>query len=331
MKVIIPVAGVGTRLRPHTNTQPKALVPVAGKAIISHIVDNLIAAGLMDFIFIVSYLGDKIESYIRSRHKDIKCEFILQTPRIGSGHAIWLAKDFINDSDEIIIALGDTIFDIDAKKFLGEKHSTLGVKKVDDPRNFGVAEVNEKGFITKLAEKPPIPKSNLALVGLYKIKEAKQLMSALDENIKNNFKTHEEFQLTDGIMKLVESGISISTYTVEDWFDCGSKENLLDTNATMLSKSFSSKQKKYDFENTVVIAPVSIPDNCKIKNSIIGPNVSIGENTIITDSILRDVIIGSDSEIKNSVLHHSIIGSDATLKGLSQSLNIGDNTEIDFG
>jgi glucose-1-phosphate thymidylyltransferase len=331
MKVIIPVAGVGTRLRPHTNTQPKALVPVAGKAIISHIVDNLVAAGMKEFIFIVSFLGDKIESYIRSRYKNIRCEFILQTPRIGSGHAVWLAKDFIGDSDELVIALGDTIFDIDAKKFLGSKHSALGVKKVDDPRHFGVAEVNDDGVITKLAEKPPIPKSNLALVGLYKIKEAKQLMLALDENIKNNFKTHDEFQLTDGIMKLVSNGVIINAFTVEDWFDCGSKENLLDTNAVMLSKAEALKKKKYSFENSVVIPPVSIPDNCNIRNSIIGPNVSVGENTIITDSVLRDAIIGSDSEIKNSVLHHSIIGNDATLKGLSQSLNIGDNTEIDFG
>jgi glucose-1-phosphate thymidylyltransferase len=191
--------------------------------------------------------------------------------------------------------------------------------------------VNEKGFITKLAEKPPIPKSNLALVGLYKIKEAKKLMMSLDENIRNNKKTHEEFQITDGIMNLVDAGISITSYPVEDWFDCGSKENLLETNAIMLSKTSSSQAKKYSFENTIVIPPVSIPDNCTIKNSIIGPNVSIGENTSIKDSILRDVIIGSDSAIQNSVLHHSIIGSDATLKGLSQSLNIGDNTEIDFG
>jgi len=306
-------------------------VPVAGKAIISHIVDNLIAAGIKEFIFIVSYMGDKIESYIRSRYPELKCEFILQTPRIGSGHAVWLAKEFIDDKNEVIIALGDTIFDIDMKKFLDEKHSTLGVKKVDDPRNFGVAEVNENGFITKLAEKPPIPKSNLALVGLYKIKEAKKLMMSLDENISKNKKTHNEFQLTDGIMSLIDAGISITTYPVEDWFDCGGKENLLETNAIMLNKSSSLQTKKYSFENTIVISPVSIPDNCNIKNSIIGPNVSIGENTSIKDSILRDVIIGSDSEIKNSVLHHSIVGNDATLKGLSQSLNIGDNTEIDFG
>jgi glucose-1-phosphate thymidylyltransferase len=329
MKVIIPVAGVGTRLRPHTNTQPKALVPVAGKAIISHIIENLISAGMNDFIFIVSYMGDKIENYIRAQHPSIKYEFILQTPRVGSGHAVWLAKNNIDEKDEVIIALGDTIFDIDMKKFLGENYSTLGVKKVDDPRNFGVAEVNEKGFITKLSEKPQIPKSNLALVGLYRIKEAKQLMNSLDENIKNDKKTHGEFQLTDGIMNLIKDGVPMTTFTVEDWYDCGSKENLLETNNIMLRKM--KEQKKYSFEHSVIIPPVSIPDSCKVKNSIIGPNVSIGEKTIIRDSILRDVIIGSDSEIENSILHHSIIGSDATLKGLSQSLNIGDNTEIDFG
>lgn len=329
MKVIIPVAGVGTRLRPHTNTQPKALVPVAGKAIISHIIENLISAGMNDFIFIVSYMGDKIESYIRTHYPSVKYEFILQTPRVGSGHAVWLAKNHVDEKDEVIIALGDTIFDIDMKKFLEEKHSALGVKKVDDPRNFGVAEVNEKGFITKLAEKPQIPKSNLALVGLYKIKEAKQLMNSLDENIKNDKKTHGEFQLTDGIMNLIKDGVPMITFNVEDWYDCGSKENLLETNNIMLRKM--TEQKTYSFEHSVIIPPVSIPDSCKVKNSIIGPNVSIGEKTIIRDSILRDVIIGSDSEIENSILHHSIIGSDATLKGLSQSLNIGDNTEIDFG
>jgi len=130
-------------------------------------------------------------------------------------------------------------------------------------------------------------------------------------------------------MNLIEDGVPVTTFTVEDWYDCGSKENLLETNNIMLSKM--PEQKKYSFEHSVVIPPVSIPDNCIVKNSIIGPNVSIGEKTVIRDSILRDVIIGSDSEIENSILHHSIIGSDATLKGLSQSLNIGDNTEIDFG
>jgi len=331
MKAIIPVAGIGSRLRPHTHTQPKALVPVAGKPILAHIIDNLVEAGIVDFIFIVGYLGDKIEEYVKSNYPGISKKFILQEPREGIGHAVWLANDSITDQDDIVIALGDTVFDIDLKQVMSEKESALGVKKVDDPRSFGVAELNEQCYIKNLVEKPPIPKSNLALVGLYRIKEAKALMDALGENIKNNIRSHNEFQLTDGIMRLIHSGVHIKTFSVENWYDCGTKDSLLETNAILLRKNMENREVSYGFENTIIIPPVSIAPNCRISNSIIGPNVSIGENSIIDYSILKDGIIGSYSELRNSVLHHSVIGSDASLHGLSQSLNIGDSTEIDFG
>ncbi len=331
MKAIIPVAGIGSRLRPHTHTQPKALVPVAGKPILAHIIDNLVDSGINEFIFIVGYLGDKIEDYVKSNYPTLEKKFILQEPREGIGHAVWLAKDSIHANDEVVIALGDTVFDIDLKQILNQKESSLGVKKVDDPRSFGVAELNEEGWIKNLVEKPPIPKSNLALVGLYKIKEAKLLMEALGENIQNNIRTYNEFQLTDGILLLINKGVKMKTFSVENWYDCGTKESLLETNAVLLKKSLGRDYSKYEFENTIIIPPVSISANCKISNSIIGPNVSIGDNSIINDSILKDAIIGSYSELQNAVLHHSVIGSDASLHGLSQSLNIGDNTEIDFG
>jgi glucose-1-phosphate thymidylyltransferase len=329
LKVIIPVAGIGSRLRPHTHTQPKALVPVAGKPILSHIVDNLINAGIRDFIFILGYLGDKIENYIDATYPDIQATFIVQEPREGPGHAVWLAKNFINDSDDVIIALGDTVFDIDLKEIIQQKQSSLGVKKVEDPRNFGVVETGENGFIKSVVEKPSIPKSNMALVGLYRIKEAKRLMDALDENIRNNVRTLEEFHLTDGINKLISDGVEMKTFSVENWYDCGSRDRLLETNSMLLKKNVDSK-KKYSFPNTIIIPPVSIAPNCRISNSIIGPDVSIGDKTIVNHSILRDAIIGSYSEINNAVLHHSVIGSDASLRGLSQSLNLGDSTEIDF-
>ncbi len=329
MKVIIPVAGIGSRLRPHTHTQPKALVPVAGKPILSHIVDNLINAGIKDFIFILGYLGDKIEDYIKTCYPDIQAKFIVQEPREGTGQAVWLARDFISQDDDIIIALGDTVFDIDLKEIIQQKQSSLGVKKVDDPRNFGVVETDESGFIKSVVEKPSIPKSNMALVGLYRIKEAKQLMNALAENIKNNVRTQNEFHLTDGINKLIGDGVKMKTFSVENWYDCGSRDRLLETNAVLLKKN-SENGKKYSFENTIIIPPVNIAANCKISNSIIGPNVSIGDKTIVNYSILKDAIIGSYSEITNAVLHHSVIGSDASLHGLSQSLNLGDSTEIDF-
>ena len=329
LKVIIPVAGIGSRLRPHTHTQPKALVPVAGKPILSHIVDNLINAGIRDFIFIVGYLGDKIEAYVKTCYPEIKSEFVVQEPREGTGHAIWLVRELISENDDLVIALGDTVFDIDLKEIIRQQYSALGVKKVDDPRNFGVVETGEDAFIRSVVEKPPIPKSNMALVGLYRIKEAKRLMNALDENIRNNHRTLNEFQLTDGINKLISDGIKMKTFPVENWYDCGSRDRLLETNAVLLKKSNPSAHNG-QFENTIIIPPVNIAKNCSISNSIIGPDVSIGENSIVNYSILKDAIIGSYSEIKNAVLHHSVIGSDASLHGLSQSLNLGDSTEIDF-
>ena len=166
MKAIIPVAGIGSRLRPHTHTQPKALIPVAGKPILGHIIDSLLEAGIKEYVFVIGYLGDKIENYITSHYKNIKAEFVIQTIGKGIGHAIWLCKDHIDKKDQTLIVLGDTIFDVDLKSVIKEKGTMLGIKKVQDPRAFGVAELDKNGFITRMIEKPAIPKSNLALVGL---------------------------------------------------------------------------------------------------------------------------------------------------------------------
>ena len=330
MKIIIPVAGIGSKLRPHTHTQPKALVPVAGKPILSHIVDHLVNSGFNDFIFIIGYLGDKIEEYIKSKYPKLNTSFIVQEPREGTGHAVWLAREKVMGDDELLIALGDTIVDYDLKALQQYSHSMLGIKKVDDPRQFGVAETDEAGIITKLYEKPVIPKSNLALVGVYMIKHASKLMDALDHIIKNDMRHNGEFHLTNGIQRMITQGEKIGTFQVGNWFDCGGKNNLLETNAVLLKRNTEVERKNYTFPNTIIIHPVSIADNCDISDSIIGPNVSIGENSIVKHSIIRESIIGSYSQLETAILHQSVVGSDAYLKGLSQSLNIGDSTEIDF-
>lgn len=330
MKVIIPVAGIGSKLRPHTHTQPKALVPVAGKPILSHIVDSLIDAGQKDFIFVVGYLGEKIETYIKANYPNIHTQFVLQEPREGIGHAVYICKHLIGDDEGLIIALGDTVFDVDLNSVVQNTGSALGVKKVNDPRNYGVAELDDDGFIKNLIEKPPIPKSNLALVGLYKICEGKQLMDAIGFLMEKDIRTQGEYHLTDAIMEMIRRGSKIKTFKVEHWYDCGNRETLLETNAMLLKKD-PSLSTSSQYENTIIIPPVSIHPTARITNSIIGPNVSIGDHTIVNYSILKDAIIGSFSEIKNAVLHHSVIGSDASLHGLSQSLNLGDSTEIDFG
>jgi glucose-1-phosphate thymidylyltransferase len=328
MKAIIPVAGIGSRLRPHTHTQPKALVPVAGKPILGHIIDSLKEVGINEFIFVIGYLGDKIQSYVIEKYPELNKNFVVQAQKEGIGHAIWTAKDFINPNDQLLIVLGDTIFDVHLNEFVNLPYSAVGVKKVDDPRNFGVVETDEEGYITRLVEKPIIPKSNMAMVGLYKIKEGKLLMDTLDNNIKNNLRTYNEFQLTDALMNMVEKGTVIKSFKVEEWYDCGKKEVLLATNAMLLSRQ--NLKNDYQFNNTIIIPPVSIAANCRIQNSIIGPNVSIGENTYVDHSILKNSIIGSFSQLEDVVLQDSLVGSDASLKGLSQSLNLGDSTEISF-
>ncbi len=328
MKAVIPVAGAGTRLRPHTYTQPKPLIPVAGKPIISSIVDQLIDAGINDFVFIVGYLGDKIRNYIESKYSYLNLEFVYQDERLGLGHALWLAKKNFENCKDILIVLGDTIFDGDLKDILNNPNSCLGVKKVEDPREFGVVVMGDDGYIKQVVEKPRIPKSNLAIVGIYKINEIEHFISSLQYVMENNIKTRDEFQLTDALMRMLETGVKFSVCQIENWFDCGKKEILLETNAMLLKRRAQEELPKFD--NTIIIPPVSIGKNCNISNSIIGPNVSVGDNTILNYAIVRNSIIGNFAFIEEVVLHRSVIGSDASIKGMCQSLNIGDNTEIDF-
>jgi glucose-1-phosphate thymidylyltransferase len=330
MKVVIPVAGMGSRLRPHTHTQPKTLVPIAGKPILAHIVDYLIEGGLNDFVFVVGYLGDKIEDFIIKRYPDLKAEFVVQEPREGSAHAIWMAKDLLSNEPEILVVLGDTIANVDLSLVLESANTILGVKKVSNPLLFGIAEVNEKGEINKLVEKPKIPKSNLALVGIYKITNISKLFEAIDFLIKNDHKTNNEYHLTDALMYMIKQGEVMRALEVDNWFDCGRKETLLEANAILLNTSAYRKKTQPDFPNTIIIPPISIGNGCKIENSIIGPNVAIGENTIMRHTVVSNSIIGSFSELNDVVLKDSIIGNDTLLKGLVQSLNIGDNTEINF-
>jgi len=330
MKAIIPVAGAGTKLRPHTYTQPKALIPLAGKTILSIIVDQLHEAGINDFIFIIGYLGEKIQDYVQKKYPDLNCHFVQQNERYGIGHAINLTREIVG-TDEVMIVLGDTIADYNVKDIIDSPVSMLGIKKVDDPRNFGVAEIEEDGSVSRVVEKPSIPKSNMALVGVYKIKETDFMFSCLEKLIVGNDKSYDEFSLTEALECMMQRGASFKAFKVTNWFDCGKKETLLESNATLLKKFGGNVSTDHQFENTIIIPPVSIADGCDIKNSVIGPNVTIGENTSINYTIMKDSIIGSYSNLYEVVLNNSLIGSDAEVKGESRNLNIGDNTAIDLG
>jgi len=330
MKAIIPVAGAGAKLRPHTYTQPKALIPIAGKTILSFIVYQLYDAGIHEFIFIVGYLGEKIQEYVKQTYPDLRCHFVYQNERQGTGHAIELTKNIVGN-DEVFVVLGDTICEYDVSAVIASEYSMLGVKKVDDPRNFGVAEIDEDGFISHVIEKPSIPKTNMALVGLYKIKETPILFECVHHLFTQDIKTLGEYNLTDALDCMIKRGAKFKSFKVKNWFDCGKKETLLESNATLLKKFGGQVHESVLSQNSIIVPPVSIGPGCVLKNAIIGPHVAIGANTNIQYSIVRDSIIGSYTNLFEVVLDNSLIGSDASVKGLSRSLNIGDNTEIDFG
>ncbi|HWR32585.1 MAG TPA: sugar phosphate nucleotidyltransferase, partial [Chitinophagaceae bacterium] len=255
MKAIIPVAGAGTQLRPNSYTQPKALIPLAGKTVISIIIDQLQQAGINEIIFIVGYLGEKIQDYVKSKYPDLKAHYVHQVDRQGVGHAIRLTKSIVNN-DEVFVVLGDTICEYDIKEVVKSPYSMLGVRKVDDPRDFGVAEIDENCFINHVVEKPQIPKSNMALVGLYKIKESDQMFHCIENNISQGLRSHGEYSLTDALDCMIKAGIQFKSFKVENWFDCGKKETLLESNATLLKK-FATETSAHQFENTVIVPPVS--------------------------------------------------------------------------
>lgn len=330
MKAIIPVAGAGTKLRPHTYTQPKALIPLAGKTILSIIIDQLQEAGINEFVFIIGYLGEKIKDYVKEKYPHLQIHFVNQNERQGTGHAIELAKQIVAN-DEVLIVFGDTIAEYDLKEVIHSSYSMLGVKKVDDPRNFGVAVIDESGLINHVVEKPAIPKSNMALVGVYKIKETDLLFKCIEKIIAAEIKSYDEFNLTDALECMIQNGVKFQPFKVQNWFDCGKKETLLESNATLLKKFGGNVSEVHSFENTIIIPPVSIGEGCDIKNSVIGPNVAIGDFSKINQAIIRDSIIGSYSNLFEVVLNTSLIGSDADVRGESRCLNIGDNTAIDLG
>lgn len=323
MKAIIPVAGVGTRLRPHTYTLPKVLLNVAGKPILGHILDALQQHNIDEATIIVGYMGDLVEDYVR-RNYSMNVTFIYQEERLGLGHSIWIAREQITDNEPLLIILGDTIFDVDLSLATNSRFSTLGVKSVDDPRRFGVVEL-EKGFISRLIEKPENPTTNLALVGLYFINNPKLLVESLQTLIDNNIRTRDEYQLTDALQMMIDKGEKFTTFPVEGWYDCGKPETLLSTNRYLLDGKSTYKTP----EGTVIIPPAFVAENAIVERSVIGPYTTVASGATVIDSVVRDSIISDGATVTASTLEQSIIGNNAIVKGKFSRLNVGDSSEID--
>lgn len=328
MKVIIPVAGAGVELRPHSYTQPKALIPLAGNTVLGIIIDQLKEVGVKEFVFIIGYLGEKIAHFVHEKYPDIQAYFVSQENRKGVGHAISLARDIVN-GDEVFITLGDTICEYDIRAVMQCEHSMIGIRKTDNPRDFGVVELNGN-TIESVIEKPKIPKSNMAIVGIYKIKESNLLFECLQQNMTDGVLTQGQVTITDAIDCMIDKGVKFDSFRVDNWFDAGNKESLLASNAILIKK-YGIKAAAEDYEDSVIIDPVSIGPGCTIRNSIIGPNVTLGENTQIERSVVSNSIIGAFTNLSDIVLTDSLIGGDTMLKGKKRILNVGENTTIDLG
>ncbi|MBD3168069.1 MAG: NTP transferase domain-containing protein [candidate division Zixibacteria bacterium] len=324
MKVVIPAAGIGTRLRPHTHTLPKSLLNVAGKPILGHILDRVAELEVSEVIFVVGFFGNMIKKYVNENY-NLNATFVEQEELKGLGYAIHLCGEYFND-ESVLIILGDTIYRADLNAVIKDSENSIGTHKVDDPRRFGVAVVKD-GYITELVEKPDEPVSNEALVGIYYIKDIQSLTRSLAEIVDKGIKTRGEYQLTDALQIMLKNGARIKTFDVPGWFDCGKPETLLSTNKHLLSKLENSRP---DIPGTVIIPPVFVGRGVKVENSIIGPNVTIAGDTVIQNSIIRDSIIGKGSVVKDCMMEDSLIGEYAQVRMQFRSFNVGDSSEIGY-
>jgi glucose-1-phosphate thymidylyltransferase len=322
VKVIIPVAGEGTRLRPHTFSAPKPLLSVAGKPILAHVLDPVLPLKPEEVIFVVGYKGDMIEQWVRANYS-FPVRFVAQDKLLGLGYAVNMAMPFVTD-EPLLIILGDTIVQCDLEDFTSYGDYVLGVRKVEDPKRFGIAVLKD-GTIVDLEEKPERPKSDLAVIGLYYFKHSAPFKKALNDHVVSGHTVRGEIQLTDALHDLIERGETCLPYEVTAWYDCGKRETMIATNRHLLDQMESGA-----LEGATIVPPVYIDQEVVAKNATIGPYVSLARGARIINSEISHAIVGSDTTIENSHLNNSLVGNNVSIYGASGQLNVGDWSEIDL-
>jgi len=337
MRCIIPAAGKGTRLRPHTYTKPKALLSLGNKPIISHILDSIVEAKIKDIIIVVGYEKKQIIDHVTANYESsCNLTFIEQTERKGLGHAISLSEEYL-DGEPVLIALGDSLYENSFSQMINEFNKNqdwagaITIKSVSNPQAYGIVNTYENSNQIKgLEEKPKNPKSSKAITGIYIIRDSISLKVALEQLVaKNHIGSGGEIQLTDALQIMIENGNFLGTIDSGKWFDCGKKEALLAAHQYVLDQMPQSVIAS-DFNNTIIIYPVAIQSNCKISNSIIGPYVSIDEGTKIERSIISSSIIGTNSYLMNTSINGSLVGDKVELIGGLSDLDIGNHSKIKY-
>lgn len=330
MRIVIPTAGYGTRLRPHTWSKPKPLVGVAGKPVLGHVLDMFASIQQVDeVVFIVGYLGSQIEAYVAKAYPHLRTRYVEQTELLGQSHAIWLARQGL--SGPMLMVFVDTLIETDLS-FLNNRadEAVAWVKAVPDPRRFGVAEVGKKGYVRRLIEKPDDISNNLAVVGCYYFPAAEELIAAIERQMERQILLGGEYFLADAINLLLEGGLPMRVHPVEVWQDCGKPEALLETNRYLLEHGRDNSKLAAQRPGMVVIPPVYIDPSAEVEASVIGPHVSIGPGCVIRRSLIQNSIVDAGSQIVETSLSTSLIGRDARVVGRDRSLNVGDSSEIGF-
>ncbi|MFC1922023.1 sugar phosphate nucleotidyltransferase [Chloroflexota bacterium] len=330
MKVVIPMAGLGTRLRPHTWSKPKQLISVAGKPVLDHVIDTLSTLSdpeNVELINIVGYLGDQIEDHMRDWYPNIKSHFVIQEDPRGQSHAIYLAREHL--TGPMMVVFADTLIETDLA-FLGNETSDAiaWVKPVDDPRRFGVVVLDQQGGVTQLIEKPDETHNNLAVVGFYYFRSAEQLISAIEEQMRRDAQLKGEYFLVDAVNIMLEKGLTMRTEKVDIWLDAGTPEALLETNRYLLENGHSNSQDASDRPDAVIIPPVYVHPTAEVENSIIGPHASVGAGARVNSSIVRNSILEDEAQVTDVILENSLIGRRSQIQRRAGVINTGDNSVV---
>jgi glucose-1-phosphate thymidylyltransferase len=336
MKIVIPMAGWGTRMRPHTWSKPKPLVSVAGKTSLEHLMDmfkTLPDPENAEFVFIVGpYLGElQVPAFIKENYPKLKAHFVVQHEMKGQSHALWLSREHL--TGPMIMCFSDTLMETDFSFLSAESADGVAwVMPVEDPRRFGVAEEGADGWVKRFIEKPQSMDNNLVVVGCYYFKSAEQVLAAIDEQMKRGVMLKNEYFMTDAISIMIESGAKIRTQRISTWLDTGTIEATLDTNKILLEKGIGVN--RYTGTQVQVIEPSAIHPSAVISNSTIGPFASIGANCKIENAQISESILEADCEIKDAALTRSLIGKQAKVQGRGDGrvmkLNVGDTSSIEL-
>jgi len=330
MKIIIPMAGMGKRMRPHTLTVPKPLLPVAGLPIVKRLAQEIVSvlnSDIDEIAFIIGDFGLETEEKLIKIAEDLgaKAKIYYQNQPLGTAHAILCAANSLTENT--IVAFADTLFKTDFRLDKNDD-AVIWTKKVSNPQDFGVVKIDQKGFISEFIEKPKSFVSDLAIIGIYYFKDGINLKNELKFLIDNNIVVNGEYQLTDALENMKRKGLKFVPSTVNEWLDCGNKNSTVNTNSRILHYTRNLISQTADISNSLIIEPCFIGENCFISNSIIGPYVSLGNNSTVDSSVIKESIVMENSKLSNANIFNSMIGNYCTYTGKTESLNLGDYSQI---